>query len=143
MLDAVYVDTVEEKSIVAIQPKPAFLPLFEVATTREGSGVALLSERATTPVDGPESHDPCLWWRRGRVERYLQHGLLAVLIATWGRGSASKSSCRFPISITKAPYSLNQPRIAGVKLDLPSQVADINPHHIQRLGVILAPNLVE
>ena len=31
MLDAVYVDTLEEKDIVGIQPKPAFLPLFEVA----------------------------------------------------------------------------------------------------------------
>jgi hypothetical protein len=38
MLDAVYVDTVEEKAIVAIRPKPAFWALFEVATTREGSG---------------------------------------------------------------------------------------------------------
>jgi len=33
MLDAVYVDTVEEKSVVAIRPKPAFRPIFEVATT--------------------------------------------------------------------------------------------------------------
>ena len=44
MLDAVYVDTVEEKSIVAIRPKPAFLPLFEVATTRQGSDVVLINE---------------------------------------------------------------------------------------------------
>ena len=29
MLDAVYVDTVEEKAIVAIWPKPTFLPLLE------------------------------------------------------------------------------------------------------------------
>jgi len=34
MLDAVYVDTVEEKSVVAIWPKPAFRPIFEVVTTR-------------------------------------------------------------------------------------------------------------
>jgi hypothetical protein len=64
MLDAVYVDTVEERAIVAIQPKPAFRPLFEVATTREGSGVALINE--TPPdLDGPEA-SPCSWWRRGR-----------------------------------------------------------------------------
>ena len=31
MLDAVYVDTLDEKAIVGIQPKSAFLPLFEVA----------------------------------------------------------------------------------------------------------------
>ena len=41
MLDAVYVDTVEEKSVVAIRPKPAFRPIFEVATTREGSDIVL------------------------------------------------------------------------------------------------------
>ena len=31
MLDAVYVDTVEEKSVVAIRPKPAFRPIFRVS----------------------------------------------------------------------------------------------------------------
>ena len=49
MLDAVYVDTVEEKRIVAIRPRPAFRPLFEVATTREDSGVVLVSERDLRP----------------------------------------------------------------------------------------------
>jgi len=44
MLDAVYVDTVEETSIVAIRPKPAFQPLFEIATTRKGSDVVLINE---------------------------------------------------------------------------------------------------
>ena len=43
MLEAVYVDTVEEKSVVAIRPKPAFRPIFEVATSREGSGIALIN----------------------------------------------------------------------------------------------------
>ena len=38
MLEAVYVDTVEEKSLVALIPKPAFRPLFEIALTRERSG---------------------------------------------------------------------------------------------------------
>ena len=61
MLDAVYVDSVEEKAIVAIQPKPAFLPLFQVATTREGSDVILISQRETPPAHRPEAHDPCLW----------------------------------------------------------------------------------
>ena len=44
MLDAVYVDIKESKSIVAIQPKAPFRPVFEVATTREGSGVLLIKE---------------------------------------------------------------------------------------------------
>ena len=43
MLDAVYVDTLEEKAIVGIQPKPAFLPLFEGAAAGEGRDVALFS----------------------------------------------------------------------------------------------------
>ena len=50
-LDAVYVDTVEDKSVVAIRLKPYFRPIFEVATTRGGSGVVLINE---TPPD-PES----------------------------------------------------------------------------------------
>ena len=41
MLEAVYVDTVEEKAIVSIRPKPAFRPLFEIATTMAGSGFIL------------------------------------------------------------------------------------------------------
>ena len=74
MLDAVYVDTLEERSIVAIRPKPAFLPLFQVATTREGSDVVLITENEMPPgpTEGPEATDPCLWWRRGRVELPVQ-----------------------------------------------------------------------
>ena len=74
MLDAVYVDTIEEKSVVAIRPKSAFMPLFEVATTREGSGVVLISEKDLPPdaSEGPEATGPCLWWRRGRVELPVQ-----------------------------------------------------------------------
>ncbi|HZA25469.1 MAG TPA: recombinase family protein, partial [Dehalococcoidia bacterium] len=36
MLEGVYVDTVEEKSIVALKPRPAFKALFQIATTKEG-----------------------------------------------------------------------------------------------------------
>ena len=74
MLDAVYVDTIEEKSVVAVTPKPAFMPLFEIATTREGSGVVLISEKELPPdcSECPEATSPCLWWRRGRVELPVQ-----------------------------------------------------------------------
>jgi len=71
MLDAVYVDAREEKRIVAIKPKPPFRPVFQVATTKEGSGVALLSE---PPEETPEAR-PCFWWRRGRVELPVQRNL--------------------------------------------------------------------
>ena len=75
MLDAVYVDTVNEKSIIAIRPKSAFLPLFEVATTSEASRVVLITEKDLPPVtEEPEATSPCLWWRRGRVELPVQQG---------------------------------------------------------------------
>ena len=41
MLDAVYVDTKEARSVVAIRPKAPFRPIFQLATTRAGSGVTL------------------------------------------------------------------------------------------------------
>ena len=65
MLDAVYVDTVEEKSVVAIRPKLAFRPIFEIATNRGGSGTALINETPPDP-EGPEAEPLCFWWRRGR-----------------------------------------------------------------------------
>ena len=71
MLDTVYVDIVEEKSVVAIRPKPAFRPIFEVATTRPGSGIILINETPPDP-EGPEAESLCSWWRRGRVELPVQ-----------------------------------------------------------------------
>ena len=79
LLNAVHVDTVKEKSVVAIRPKPAFRPIFAVATIREGSGIALINETPPDP-EGPEAELLCSWWRRGRVELHLEHGL-AVLAA--------------------------------------------------------------
>jgi hypothetical protein len=79
MLDAVYVDPVEAKSIVAIKPKPAFHALFEISTTREDSEVALVKEEP--PGDGQEA--PCLWWRRGRVELPLKQQLVVWVLPDW------------------------------------------------------------
>jgi hypothetical protein len=72
MLDAVYVDSKETRSIVAVKPKPPFRPVFQVATTREGSGILLINE----PLDpeDPEARS-CSWWRRGRVELPVQRSL--------------------------------------------------------------------
>ena len=75
MLDAVYVDS-KENMIVAIKPKAPFKPVFEVATTREDSEVALVHDPEAVPrIAGqptPHGHgleaDSCSWWRRGRVE---------------------------------------------------------------------------
>ncbi len=74
MLDAVYVDTVEEKSVVAIRPKPAFRPIFEVATTRAGSGIALINQTPQTQ-DEPEASESCSWWRRGRLQLLIPYFL--------------------------------------------------------------------
>lgn len=56
MLDAVFVDTVEEFAVVAIRPKPAIQALFALATTKEGSGVILRQpdQQQITPL-GQES----------------------------------------------------------------------------------------
>ena len=88
MPDAVYVDTVEEKHIVAVRPRPAFRPLLEIAATREGSGVVLVNEKnpentSQPPPDGQGADGgPCLWWRRVvGAERYLKHELPVLLTA--------------------------------------------------------------
>ncbi len=75
MLDAVYVDS-KENMIVAIKPKAPFKPVFGVATTREGSEVALVHDREVEPriADQPPPQgqgleaDSCSWWRRGRLK---------------------------------------------------------------------------
>ena len=41
MLDGVYVDLKETRTVVALKPKAAFKAVFRVAATREGSGVTL------------------------------------------------------------------------------------------------------
>ena len=51
------------------------------------SGIILVSEKDLEnanqpPPDGHEADDdPCLWWRRWRVERYCEHGLEVLLAA--------------------------------------------------------------
>jgi len=80
MLDAVYVDAVEEKAIVAIKPKPAFRPLLEMATTRQGSGVVLIMQPPPSH-DSAEAAQSCSWWRRGRVERAHKHETTLLVAA--------------------------------------------------------------
>ncbi|MDP6494928.1 MAG: hypothetical protein QGI09_05840 [Dehalococcoidia bacterium] len=87
MLDAIYVDTVEEKRIVAIRPRPAFRPLLEIATTREGSCIVLVNEKDLEKANQPPPHgheadaNLCSWWRRGRVELHREHGVPVLLAA--------------------------------------------------------------
>ncbi len=81
MMDEVYIDAVETKSIVAITPKPAFRALFSIVTTRETSGVTLVTEppdksdgTKNRPLDNNSEApvNPCLWWRRGGIEPPVQ-----------------------------------------------------------------------
>jgi len=48
MLDAVYMDAKETKSIIAVKPKPPFKPVFQVAASRKGSDIRILNE----PLNG-------------------------------------------------------------------------------------------
>jgi len=75
MLDGVYVDAKEDKRIVAIKPKPPFRPVFQVATTREGSGVEIMKSRCCVGT--------CLWWRRGRVELGREHEMSLLYVGLW------------------------------------------------------------
>ena len=63
MLDGVYLDTVEEKALAAIRPKPGFHRGFKVAAAREFSDVALLNQPPQAAYI-PKTPDSCLWWRR-------------------------------------------------------------------------------
>ena len=48
MLDAVYIDSREIRSIVAIKPKPPFKPILQVAVSKKGSTIRVLKE----PLNG-------------------------------------------------------------------------------------------
>ena len=90
LLNAVHVDTVKEKSVVAIPPKPAFRPIFAVATTREGSGIALINQTPQTQGE-PEASESCSWWRRGRVELGPKHGLVVLVLMRLSVAGSSKN----------------------------------------------------
>jgi site-specific DNA recombinase len=44
MLDAVYIDPKQTKSVVAIKPKPAFKPVFQVAISKKNANIRILNE---------------------------------------------------------------------------------------------------
>ena len=113
MLDAVYVDTVEEKRIVALRPRPAFRPLLEIATMREGSGIVLVNERDLENANQPPPYaqeadaDPCFWWRRGRVEIHVLKRLQELLGARNSLGVAFQvAGYGFLINLTSTNSAL-------------------------------------
>ncbi|MDD5702485.1 MAG: hypothetical protein PHU23_10610 [Dehalococcoidales bacterium] len=48
MLEVVYFDVKQTKSIVAIKTKPPFVPIFQVAVTREGSGINIIKNEPSS-----------------------------------------------------------------------------------------------
>ena len=44
MLDAVYIEAKKTKTIVAIKPKPPFIPIFQVAVSQEGADIRIINE---------------------------------------------------------------------------------------------------
>jgi hypothetical protein len=97
MLDAVYVDTVEEKAIVALKPKAAFQALFQIATTREGSGVVIINEIRPAYLEAPDESTLCSWWR---VDLLLTPYLRVLVAANWA-GLAYRTPANYPVSVTK------------------------------------------
>jgi hypothetical protein len=53
ILDAVYVDAKKTKSIIAIKPKPPFIPIFQVAATKGGSDIRIVNEPLRTQSGSP------------------------------------------------------------------------------------------
>jgi site-specific DNA recombinase len=43
-LDAVYIDTKETKSVIAIKPTPPFNPVLQVAASRKGPNINIINE---------------------------------------------------------------------------------------------------
>ena len=74
MLDAVYVDMVETRQVVAVSPKPPFRRLLEVVSTKTGSGVHIAcgKQKPASDADAGDENGDWLWWRRGRVELPVQ-----------------------------------------------------------------------
>ena len=61
----------------ALKPKPAFRVLFQIATTRENSGVILYKENPPDLLTSPEDDSPCSWWSRTGArgdQRYAHAG---------------------------------------------------------------------
>jgi hypothetical protein len=62
MPDAVYFNTKKSKSIVAIRPKLPFKPVFQVAASREGTGIRIINEpylgSSVFVVEAGESRTP-------------------------------------------------------------------------------------
>ena len=84
VLDAVYIDAKKSKSIVAIKPKPPFIPIFRVAVSKQDSDIRILNEPLETPSKVPSvflvetGEALSIGETRFTVMDYLEDTLLAV-----------------------------------------------------------------
>ena len=50
MLDAVYIDTKQLRSVIAVKPKPPFRPVFQVAAQQEGSLIHIIDDNSEAKI---------------------------------------------------------------------------------------------
>ena len=133
MMDAVYVDAKEERRIVAIGPRPAFRPLLEIATTRESSGIVLVTgkdlENANQPP--PDGHEAdsnlCPWWRRGRVELPVQKTPRSGYATGLAGDNCLAPTPLYRRRIAQAPAEKSLVLLIGVSRTAPRFMAPIHP----------------
>jgi site-specific DNA recombinase len=53
MIEAAYFDVKQTRSIIAIKPKPPFIPIFKVAVSRKESDIRIINEPLKTPSKVP------------------------------------------------------------------------------------------
>ena len=100
MLDAVYVDAKQTKSIVAIKPKPPFKPVFQVAASREGPDIRILNE----PLEGSSVF--LVETGEGRLFVICNpHSLSALLVVlACSPDLAPRKGVQFHVSYTMVPF---------------------------------------
>ncbi|AGG08488.1 hypothetical protein btf_1423 [Dehalococcoides mccartyi BTF08] len=79
MLDAVYVDVKEHRSVIAVKAKPPFRPIFQVAVSKKESKIHILNEPLSHEPSGSsvflvETGEGQMWLER-RMEFILDYSL--------------------------------------------------------------------
>jgi hypothetical protein len=80
---------IENRSIRTVSMSASCLrtSLFEIAATRAGSGIVLVSEKDLENANQPSpggygvEAESCSWWSRGRLELHLEHEMMVLLAA--------------------------------------------------------------
>ena len=73
MLDAVYIDAKQTKSVIAVKPKPPFRPVFQVAAQKKGSVINILNGHEN------ESSRPFMFLVEAGESRTIPETMLALV----------------------------------------------------------------